>query len=147
MQVPVSGKASPGGPGGKRDEYEKAVTWQRKTSQAILTEAETHWEKGLSFYSAFSRVSCPSLGPPIQNSYWEIEPFSTRLWRCWDAAAFVLWREAEEAGFVHRGKEMALVRLKSRPQVRRNMAWGILGHGRKAEDMNIDWSKTCSEQM
>lgn len=96
-------KSSPGGPGGKRDEYEKAVTWQKKASQAILTEVEpVHWEKGLSFYLAFSRVSCPSLGPPIKNSYWEIEPFSMRLWRCWGAGVFVLWKEAKEAGLVQR---------------------------------------------
>lgn len=147
MQVPVSGKAdplsmtqagewwlgsrvaksSPGGPGGKWDEYEKAVTWQKKASQAILTEVEAvHLEKELSFYSAFSRVLCPSLGLPIRNSYWEIEPFHTRLWRCWRAGAFVLWKEAKEAGLVHIEKEMALARPKSRPQL---LTTGHQGHG------------------
>lgn len=135
MQVPASGKAdllsmtqavewwwgsrsakcTPGGPGGKQGEYEKAVTWQKRASQAILTEAEpVHWEKGLSFYSAFSRVLRLSLCPPLKNSYWEMELFSMMLWRCWRAGAFVLWRGAEEAGLVHRGKEMALAKPKSR---------------------------------
>lgn len=112
-----SAKSSPGSPGGRQDGYEKALTWQKKKPQAILIEADpVHWEKGLSFYSEFSRVSCPSLGPSMQNSYCEIESFSMRPWRCWDAGALVLWREAEEVGLVHRGKE-ALGRPKSRPQL------------------------------